>query len=344
MSVSLMSVAFRAPLPTTQKFVLVALCDTANDQGECYPSITTLMERCSLSERAVQSSIRSLEQLGYLRREFRSGRSTVYWISPEIPQSPERSHYVYRIDYEGGAFYIGVRTCAGRPENDAYAGSGAGLRGMVMVSKRILSRHADRASADDAERREVEAVLMDPRCLNRKVPAGANPRTTCTPHDVPPAPGAPTPAPPAPPPPHHVHPTPAPGAPITIKEPSVEPSRNRQRRAPVVTVEVADLVAEGFDAQTAADFIAHKTGRKAPLTPRAWADHLREAAKAGWTPQQAAEKTMARNWSGFESSYVVGGRPPAPAGKPARAGINQAERAAALQRALGYRDEDVIDA
>lgn len=112
----------------------------------------------------------------------------------------------------------------------------------------------------------------------------------------------------------------------------------------MVTVEVADLMAEGFDAQTAADFIAHKTGRKAPLTPRAWADHLREAAKAGWTPQQAAEKTMARNWSGFESRYVVGDRPPAPASKPVRSGNNQAERAAALQRALGYRDEDVIDA
>ncbi len=84
----------------------------------------------------------------------------------------------------------------------------------------------------------------------------------------------------------------------------------RKRATP--TLAGADvLVAAGFDAQTAADFIAHKAGVKAPLTERAWADHCREAAKAGWSPLQAAEKVMAKGWKGFEAKYVAGESPAA---------------------------------
>ncbi|QOR55262.1 MAG: hypothetical protein SHS37scaffold220_31 [Phage 67_12] len=77
-----MTLAFKTALPSTQKFVLVALCDSANDQGECYPSVPSLAEKCSLSERAVQGAIASLQDCGCVRREFRNGRSTVYWVDP----------------------------------------------------------------------------------------------------------------------------------------------------------------------------------------------------------------------------------------------------------------------
>lgn len=76
-----MAEAFRTNLPTVQKFVLVALCDNANDAGQCFPSISLLCDKCSLSERAVQSAIRSLEVSGYLRRDFRKGQSTIYWVT-----------------------------------------------------------------------------------------------------------------------------------------------------------------------------------------------------------------------------------------------------------------------
>jgi hypothetical protein len=80
-SILLMSAAFKAPIKSTPKLVLLALCDCANDQGECYPSVPTLMEKCSAGERTVQDAIALLEREGYMRREFRTGRSTVYWIT-----------------------------------------------------------------------------------------------------------------------------------------------------------------------------------------------------------------------------------------------------------------------
>lgn len=78
----------------------------------------------------------------------------------------------------------------------------------------------------------------------------------------------------------------------------------KDKSAPLC-VAVSVLVEKGFDEQTAEEFIAHKTKIKAPLTARAWSDHLSESEKAGWTPKAAAEKVMAKNWKGFEAKYVV---------------------------------------
>lgn len=221
-----MSAAFKAPIKATPKLVLLALCDCANDQGECYPSVPTLMEKCSAGERTIQDALTYLDREGYLRRDFRTGRSTVYWIA-------------------------------------------------------------------------------DPRTW--RTPAAA----------APPQIAHPTPAVPAPPPPQQPHPTPADAAPITIKEPSVEPSR-KPKTAGKPSVSVGELMAEGFSEELAAEFIAHKAELKAPLTARAWADHLAESRKAGWSPVKAAEKVLARSWKGFEAAYVANEpRQTGQAGQPA---------------------------
>lgn len=91
----------------------------------------------------------------------------------------------------------------------------------------------------------------------------------------------------------------------TVKEPSIEPSGKQKKGAPLC-VAVSVLVDAGFDEATALEFLACKAERKAPLTERAWKDHLRESEKAGWTPLAAAEKVMAKTWLGFESKYVAG--------------------------------------
>ena len=82
MSIALMTLAWKSPFPAGKKMMLLALCDNANDQGECFPSISMLAEKCSMSERSVFSHIADLERDGAIQRSNRTGRSTVYTIDP----------------------------------------------------------------------------------------------------------------------------------------------------------------------------------------------------------------------------------------------------------------------
>ena len=91
MSIALMTEAWKAELPSGRKFVLLSLCDNANDQGECYPSIAMIAKRCSMSVRAVQGHILALESDGVVVRVERVGRSTLYRINPRRICTPAES-------------------------------------------------------------------------------------------------------------------------------------------------------------------------------------------------------------------------------------------------------------
>jgi biotin operon repressor len=86
-----MSLAWKSGLPSGQKMVLLALCDNANDQGECYPSVPMLAQKCSISERSIQQHIHDLEAVGIVSREMRTGRSTLYRVHGEQFNTPAES-------------------------------------------------------------------------------------------------------------------------------------------------------------------------------------------------------------------------------------------------------------
>jgi len=99
MSISLMTAAFKTSLPQVQKFVLVALCDNANDQGECYPSVPMLAVKCSLTDRAIRKALVALEQSRHIARSHRAGRSTLFqvsdpgtWFTPEQGSALNKVH------------------------------------------------------------------------------------------------------------------------------------------------------------------------------------------------------------------------------------------------------------
>ena len=77
-----MTLAWKSDIASGPKMVLLSLCDNANDQGECYPSISTIAERCSMGERTVQRHISELTKMKAVRAVERTGRSTVYHINP----------------------------------------------------------------------------------------------------------------------------------------------------------------------------------------------------------------------------------------------------------------------
>jgi hypothetical protein len=63
MSIKVMSVVFELELNHTDMFILLAMADHADDQGQrCYPSVARLAHKTSYSERQVRRSLRALEK------------------------------------------------------------------------------------------------------------------------------------------------------------------------------------------------------------------------------------------------------------------------------------------
>lgn len=89
MSIALMAEIWRLDLPTTDKMVLLALADAANDDGVTWMPVKSrragkmdLLTKCSLSERAVQGALRRLCEAGYLHRQDRPGKGSLWTVTP----------------------------------------------------------------------------------------------------------------------------------------------------------------------------------------------------------------------------------------------------------------------
>lgn len=91
------------PPTSTQRIVLLALADNANDEGQCYPSLKTIAEKCALSRRAVAKAIDKLEADGYVshRRRFTEKgepTSNVYQVSMERLSIPVVNDVQYPME------------------------------------------------------------------------------------------------------------------------------------------------------------------------------------------------------------------------------------------------------
>ena len=85
MSIRLMAAAWELPIPATEKMVLLCLCDHANDEGVCWPSIDRLAGKCSTSDRTIQRTLKALVARGILAVDVGGGkgRSSRYFINPD---------------------------------------------------------------------------------------------------------------------------------------------------------------------------------------------------------------------------------------------------------------------
>lgn len=86
MSIEIMSRCWKIRCVShTQKLVLIALADNANDQGICWPSIDYLAAKCDLSRQGVIDQISKLEEKGLLKVRKTSGRSNIYEVVATLP-------------------------------------------------------------------------------------------------------------------------------------------------------------------------------------------------------------------------------------------------------------------
>lgn len=89
MSIELMTQVWRLQLsPKSDKMVLLALADAANDDGVTWMAVRSrkagkldLMRKCSMGDRAVQGAIKRLVDQGYLTRHENPGRGVIYVVS-----------------------------------------------------------------------------------------------------------------------------------------------------------------------------------------------------------------------------------------------------------------------
>lgn len=91
-----MTQVWRMDLATTDKMVLLALADAANDDGVCWTAVKArtpgkldLITKCSLSDRAIQGAIKRLCEAGLLGRIERPGKGVIYTVMPS--NDPRRS-------------------------------------------------------------------------------------------------------------------------------------------------------------------------------------------------------------------------------------------------------------
>jgi hypothetical protein len=87
-SVRVMTAVWALALPDSEKIVLLALADCANDEGHCWPGMRSLIAKCSKSERTIQGAIQRLVDAGHLTRREVPGKGCNYTVHPRTDCAP----------------------------------------------------------------------------------------------------------------------------------------------------------------------------------------------------------------------------------------------------------------
>ena len=105
-------------LGPTERIIMLALADHADDSGRCFPSMSRLAQRTGLSERAVRTNVRKLEIEGYLSVIIGAGMSgaNVYFVKPTPAADAPRQEMPPGISCPEGGHMTTVRGAAGAPK------------------------------------------------------------------------------------------------------------------------------------------------------------------------------------------------------------------------------------
>jgi helix-turn-helix protein len=85
-------------LTAAQKHVALTLSTYMNGDAAAYPSVETLAQGCSYSDRTVQIAIQGLRAAGYLAfDDNKGGKAKTYVFVADVPQTAKEVH---RIEFE----------------------------------------------------------------------------------------------------------------------------------------------------------------------------------------------------------------------------------------------------
>lgn len=78
--------------PATKRLVLLALADSANDEGVCWPSVATVAAKAGASRRRTEEVLAELETEGLLSKRARFNDSNVYTLLLDnLPKTPREN-------------------------------------------------------------------------------------------------------------------------------------------------------------------------------------------------------------------------------------------------------------
>lgn len=113
-------------LRATEKAVVFVIATYMNAAGECWPSVNTIANGASLSERAVRSAIGGLELAGFIRVDRSKGRKASTYRIPTLHQLHRSGRPTLHLATANGA--------SGAPEREK-------KRGAALTSARAACQH-----------------------------------------------------------------------------------------------------------------------------------------------------------------------------------------------------------
>ncbi|HFA6255028.1 TPA: helix-turn-helix domain-containing protein [Neisseria gonorrhoeae] len=281
MSARLMGMAFKTGIPRGQRFVLVKLCDCANDEGLCYPSQETLAEDTGFAETAVRQHIKWLKDNNFIksarRQRGRERKSDIYRINVALLEkcyaeaakrkaARQAKMWEEPLDYEPSDFEPSDfdtgnhQILSGEPSDFA-------LRTVRFCAKNHQILSGEPSDFDGS-------LYVEPSVE----PSGSNAR------------GARAPAGPHPAKPQTAPPETAPAA--------------KAKKTGRHETELSLLAAYGITGQAAEDFLTVRKAKRQPLTETAMRLIAADAEKCGMTALQAAEYAIASGWGSFRADWL----------------------------------------
>jgi len=89
MSIKLMTLVWESEIgPATKRLVLLALADSANDEGVCWPSIPTIARKAGASRRRTEEVLAELAAAGIVAKQQRFNDSNVYTLHLDRLETP----------------------------------------------------------------------------------------------------------------------------------------------------------------------------------------------------------------------------------------------------------------
>lgn len=157
MSVAIMTDVWKMDIPTTEKVVLLALADAANDDGVTWIAVASrnrdskldLQRKTSLSERAVQGAIKRLCAAGHLSRTERPGKGVIYQVNPRTSCGPTPAPPAPRSKCAPAANDVDPRSSCGETVNNH----------QLLVAVETRASPDDRPAAIEGEM--LPPVFMD---------------------------------------------------------------------------------------------------------------------------------------------------------------------------------------